>query len=253
MALELITALVESIGEPTAKVEQVIVGLKVVGVKIDGKWGLSTIPIFKPTESSHRFLIKESGFLHKKTPKELINLIYSQNPLEASIGMAAINSVLGVPKSENIIEANGFDYIIPIITDKRVTMVGHFPRCEQLREVVESLSVLELNPQEGDLPAEMAKDVIPQSNVLILTASTITNHTIDELLSLKREDCFVVLIGPTTPFSSVLARFGIHLLCGSIVVDEERFLLSITQGASAKELQGIKQLCYKLTPFYSST
>ena len=40
--------------------------------------------------------VRNPGFLLDKTPKQLIRMAYSESLLEAAIGMATINSLLGV-------------------------------------------------------------------------------------------------------------------------------------------------------------
>jgi len=235
----LINALIDEI-DFDGEIEKIIVGLKIVGVKIDGKWGLSTISL-EEIKDSH-FSIRDSGRLHKKSIRELVDYIFSKNPVEASIGMATINAKLPLPK-DNIIERNGFDYIKEIARGKRITMVGHFPRGEPLKEIAEKLWILELRPREGDLPASYSPVVIPKSDILIITGATFVNHTIDQLISLANPSCFIAIVGPTTPISKSLFNFGIDLLCSSIVVDEKLFLDHILQGASVKQLKGIKQIC----------
>ena len=41
-------------------------------------------------------VIRDAGFLHQKTAKELANYALSENTLESSIGLAAINSIIEI-------------------------------------------------------------------------------------------------------------------------------------------------------------
>ena len=43
-------------------------------------------------------MIKNPGFLLNKSPRELVQLAYSQSILEAAMGMAAINSLLEIER-----------------------------------------------------------------------------------------------------------------------------------------------------------
>ena len=82
--------------------------------------------------------------------------------------------------------------------------------------------MLELEPQGDDLPAAAAPEVLPQADVVGITGSTLANGTLEGLLALCRPEATVVLIGPTTPLSTVLFDYGADVLCGVLVDDPER-------------------------------
>jgi uncharacterized protein (DUF4213/DUF364 family) len=58
-----------------------------------------------------------------------------------------------------------------------------------------------LEPKEGDFPAEAAPEIIPQADIVAITAMTLVNKTFDGLMKLRRPNAEVVLIGPSTPLS----------------------------------------------------
>ena len=53
--------------------------------------------------------------------------------------------------------------------------------------IARKLWVIEKNPGPGDYPAESAKDLIPDADVLAITGTAITNHSIEYLLELKKQ------------------------------------------------------------------
>jgi len=73
-----------------------------------------------------------------------------------------------------------------------------------VREVAGRLWVLERRPVEGDLPAEMAAEVLPQADVAAITGTSLINHTFEGLMKLCRPDALVIVLGPTAPLSPVL-------------------------------------------------
>lgn len=185
--------------------------------------------------------VRDVGRLHTKSARELAQYARSANPLEASIGMAALNSLLP-PDRSAAAELNALAVLAGKGAGKKVALVGHFPFVHELERQVGTLWVLELCPADGDWPANAAADLIPQADVVGVTSSAFINHTFDGLLALCRPDAFVVALGPTTPFSPVLFDHGIHVLAGSDVVDETLVLQALGQGASFREIPGVRRI-----------
>jgi hypothetical protein len=120
-------------------------------------------------------------------------------------------------------------------------VVGHFPWIPKLREKIKNFWVLEQRLREGDLPAEEAERILPNCDVVGITGTSFINHTLGGLLALCKT-AFVILIGPTTPLSPILFDYGIDAICGSKVVDEEKVICSISEGATFKEVLGVRLL-----------
>ena len=93
-------------------------------------------------------MVKEPGDLQNKTPFELAQMAYSDSILEASIGMATINSLLDVDP-ETCLELNARDLIAERGEGKKIAIVGHFPFIPALRKISEELWVIEKNPKQG--------------------------------------------------------------------------------------------------------
>ena len=91
------------------------------------------------------------GHLHEMNARELAEYARSDNLLEASIGVAAINSLLAVDES-GAVEVNAVDVLIEHGLGKNVALVGHFPFIPKLRPVAGQLWVIEQHPGEGEYP-----------------------------------------------------------------------------------------------------
>jgi uncharacterized protein (DUF4213/DUF364 family) len=122
-----------------------------------------------------------------------------------------------------------------------VAVVGHFPWIPRLRKVARKLWVLEQRPQAGDLPAEAAEDILPKADVVAITGTSLMNHTAEKLLDLAKGS-FVVMVGPTTPLSTVLFDWGVDVISGVKVVEPEKVICSISEGAILRQMQGVKLL-----------
>ena len=78
-----------------------------------------------------------------------------------------------------------------------------------------------------------------------ITGTAFTNHTIEHLLGLWRPGAYVIVLGPTTPLSSVLFNYGVDAISGTKVVDSEAVLRCVSQGATFRQIEGIRLLTMK--------
>ncbi|MGM0663256.1 MAG: Rossmann-like domain-containing protein [Thermodesulfobacteriota bacterium] len=186
-------------------------------------------------------LVKEPGLLLNRTPEELAKMAYSGSILEAAIGMAAINSLTEVDEA-SCLELNAADLLLEKGEGKRIAVVGHFPFLERLRKKAEDLWVIEKNPREGDYEEEQAGRLIPEADVVAITGTSLTNHTLEGLLSLCAPSAYVIMLGDTTPLSPVLFDYGLDALSGTRVADISLALSCVSQGANFRQILGTKRL-----------
>jgi len=189
-------------------------------------------------EHPYHQAVRGVGKLTQKSALELAQFAKSDNVLEASIGMAAINSLIDIDE-DRCVEENAVAVLARKGKDKKIAVIGHFPWIPELRNIAERLWVIEQRPQEGELPAEAAGDVLPQADVVGITGASFINHTADNLLELSK-DCFVVMLGPTTPLSPVLFDYGVDVLAGVKVVEPEKTIRSISEGAIFSQVEGVR-------------
>lgn len=187
--------------------------------------------------------VREAGRLHLKSAKELAQLIHSESALEASIGMAAINSLLEVDESAAV-EINAGAVLAERGRGKNVALVGHFPFISQLREGVGQLWVIEQHPMGDEYPAEAAPGLLSRADVVAITGTAFINRTMDDLLGSCRPDAIVMVLGPSTPLSPVLFDYGVDILSGTRVMDEAAVLRTVGQGASFRQVKGVKLLTF---------
>ncbi len=186
-------------------------------------------------------LVKESGLLLTKNALELARMVYSESILEAVVGMATINSLLEIHE-ESCDVLNAGDLIAEKGRDKRVAIVGHFPFIPKLRKITKELWVIEKNPQEGDFTEAEAENLVPQADIVGITGTAFTNHTIEHLLSLCNPEAYVVILGDTAPLSPVLFDYGVDAISGTKVIEPELALRCVSQGATYRQIKGIRQL-----------
>jgi uncharacterized protein (DUF4213/DUF364 family) len=205
--------------------------------------GLASTPHGNDFTHSHGTeMVKSAGSLKDKSAEELVKLAYSESPLEAAIGLAAINSLLDVDVTR-CKELNASVVLKSRGENKKVAIIGHFPFIPQLREVAAKLWVIEKNPQPGDYPEEDAEKYLPEADVIGITGVTLINHTFEKLADYCGENAFVMILGGTTPLSPVLFDYGIDAISGTLITEPETVLDSVSQGATFRQLKkGIRLL-----------
>lgn len=186
-------------------------------------------------------VVAEPGRLAEKSAQQLARMAFSNSIVEAAVGIATINSLLDIDE-RSCQEVNARELIAEKGRDKDIAIIGHFPFVPYLGTVARSLWVIDKNPHDGDLPEHEVEVRLPQADVLAITGTSFTNHTIEHLLELRKKDAFVVILGDSAPLSPVVFEYGIDAVSGTRVVDPDATLRSVSQGANYRQIKGIRQL-----------
>jgi uncharacterized protein (DUF4213/DUF364 family) len=183
--------------------------------------------------------VKNAGSLLLMSAKELAGYAQSKNTLEASIGLACINSLIKIP-NQNMKAANAFNVVAEKGIGKKIAIFGHFPNMERLRATSKSVSVFELSPCDGEFNLDKIPEILPDADVVVITSNTIINHTLDLILPHLNKNTFAMMVGPSTPLSPILFDYGISMLAGIKVLDTKLLFQSISQGAIFRQVQGVE-------------
>ena len=224
-----------------AKVTELQVGLFWTAVVLDTSppvCGLASTVRGDCSETDHAAVSPSD--LMTRSGRELASLLRSPRPVEASVGMAAMNALLAVERDHYPL-MNAGELILREGAGKRVAIVGHFPFVEEVRMVASLCEILELRPRPGDLPADRAAMVIPDADVVAITSTSIINHTFEGLVGLCRPDALVIVLGGSTPLSPVLFDFNVDVAAGIAVTDVQAVVNAVSHGATFRQIGG-KQL-----------
>ncbi len=202
--------------------------------------GLASTP-HDPGPHHDKSPVKDTGYLLDRNAKELAQLALSSSALEAAIGMATINSLIEVDE-QKCEELNAADLIARKGENRKVAIIGHFPFIPRLKSIVKELWVIEKNPQAGDYGEAESENLIPQADVVGITGTAFTNHTIEHVLNLCNPDAYVVVLGGTAPLSPVLFDYGVNAVSGTLVTDPQLVLRYVSQGATFRQIKGKRSL-----------
>ena len=162
--------------------------------------------------------------------RDIAALVKSWYMIEASIGMAAINSWYNRPERtramglvpENEADRKKNDAVATLMEEmpgKKVCVIGHFPEIEKRIAGICDLSILEREPNKGDYPDSACEYILEDQDIVLITGMTLINKTLPRLLELIRTDATVCMLGPSVPLSDTLAKYGVNRLSGYTATD----------------------------------
>jgi uncharacterized protein (DUF4213/DUF364 family) len=61
-------------------------------------------------------------------------------------------------------------------------------------------------------------------------------------LKLCRPEALVMVLGPTTPLSPLLFDHGATIISGTLVIDEQAVMQTVSQGATFPQVEGVRKL-----------
>lgn len=187
--------------------------------------------------------VRWAGTLHRRTPLELAGLVRSGSAAEAAVGVAAVNALL--PRPAGLVhDENAFRVLADRGAGRRVAMIGRFPFADRLRPHCRALWVFELGSRRRpeDFSDAHAAALLPEAEVVAITATTLVNHTLGGILDRLRPEALRILLGPSTPLAPSLLGRGIDVLCGSVVTDPEKVLRAASEGAVTPQVQGVERV-----------
>lgn len=160
------------------------------------------------------------------TAREAAGAVRSWNLLEASEGMAVINAFYNTPGRMEALDAR-CDYdkscTQGMVTEgKKIALIGHMSLQPDALRGAEAVYIIERSPKPGDYPDSACEYLLPDCDIVIITASAAINKTLPRLLELSK-NAQTVIIGPTTPMCPELKSLGIARLSGMVVRDEAAF------------------------------
>jgi len=211
---------------PSDTIKNLIIGKYWILIETHCGVGLVATP---PQPNSAEFA-KELHVVKGQSTNKVIDFCYSQNALKRAIGCATINALINTT-SLKLSSENGLD--INTNDDERVVIVGRFPGLEQK---LPNAYVIERSPGPKDYPESAAPQLIPKCDQLIITASTWVNGSLEPILSLVK-NAQVSIIGPGTPMSPLLGRYGISRLAGFIATNPKKLSKLIAREAGVKQFK----------------
>lgn len=218
------------VGRGTAR--NVVIGYNWILVEGPGGCGLAQTP---PRGTAGSRKVPDAGSMAGRSLRELAAKIHSWDPLEAAIGLAAINAHYN-RRDLDAPTANGLD-ALPA-DESPVTVIGRFPKID---ERMKGARIIEREPKDGDFPEQAYGWLLAESERVVTTASALVDHSLANVLALRGR-APVALVGPSTPLTPRLHAYGIDALAGTVIEDARGAARAVAEGASVGTLKAFGRM-----------
>ena len=237
-------------------VEDLVIGIFFTGVKLStGHAGVAFTPIGEipeavccPTSAARMPL---AGGFEGSPVSEITKYSLDPNVLKSAIGVATLNAVSqliaestsGAPY-EMVIDRDGFN-LLDIKSHETVSLIGAFgPYIRRLKMMENPFFIIEKNSQTLRLdemkyfkPESEMREALEKSGVVIMTGTSIVNHTIDPILSILKNGIRAAIIGPTASLiPEAFFRRGVDVMAGAQITNPDLMIKILKQGGSAYHL-----------------
>jgi len=174
--------------------------------------------------------VRNAGTLAEGGLKRLAALVQSDNPLEISVGVAAINAHNNRYSIEGQ-DINGLDTFRDC--DGMIAVIGRFP---SLDRHLENYCVIEREPREGEYGEKDMEEILASCEAVVITAATLTNGSAGQIIELAG-NARKAFVGPGTPLAPPLISEGIECLAGMVITDAARAHRIIGEGGAVAALK----------------
>ena len=222
----------------TLRVSDVRIGLGYTGVKLStGQVGICHTLL---DEEFCCQKIDRAGTLSGSLALETARLADSWKLGETIVGIATINALSQIAIQTNT-NRYSIDFDVDCIDrmeikkDDTVAMVGYIkPFIPVIRKKAKTLYILERNPRaqvEDLLPDTASSEIVPKSDVVIITGTAVANGTIDSLLRLCGDAREVAIVGATASMiPDPFFKRGATVMGGIRVTNAAKLLQAISEG-----------------------
>ena len=175
--------------------------------------------------------------------------LLSDDPIARSAGLATLNALnhqraLSLPTDEGGPLSHSLR-LLRIAPGTKTAMVGYFPPLvRSLTDMGAELEILDRGRDLGD-PARFRAKLAGWADVFIMSATTILNASIDELLASAGDGVRTLLMGPSTPMvPEAFAGSPVVALAGMAVVDQEGAVKVVRHGGGTPEIAPLARKVY---------
>lgn len=218
-------------------VKEVRIGLSYLGVKLEGNlMGLAAVLRHELTPGCSVF--DKAGKLAGSKGSDFLRcLVHGRNPLEKALGLATANAIINP-------EPNGEDMntleLINLSSKDRVAMVGLFrPMVQRIKQTGASLSIIERNPALMEVLGQKERErILEECTVAIITATTLLNDTMEEVLNSLGSPRHVAVLGPSTPMCGDLFEgTKVNHLGGSALLNTKKIMQIISESGGTAAMR----------------
>jgi uncharacterized protein (DUF4213/DUF364 family) len=213
-----------------ARVQDARIGVRYTAVKLqDGRVGLAYTLLNEMRVGCTT--ITEAGSLRRRQALYLLEMLIKPGlSVHRSLGLATVNALL----SRSHMNSSGEDTLnlLGLTGEDHVAMVGFFgPLIPKIKCTTDQLTIIEKDTmRDGIVSSEEGKRSLRSCSVALITATSILNNTLEDVLNSLGSPRWTTILGPSTPLApEVFSGTPVNHLAGSRVKDSEKVLQIVSE------------------------
>jgi uncharacterized protein len=219
--------------EPVADVR---IGLGYTAVKLrSGRCGVACM-LRHRLDVGHCSLLSQAGTLAGLAVGRLLPFARSNNVVETSVGLAAINALADgqtiAAAQPDLLDA------LRLTQQDQAAMIGCIePLVPKIKARVSSLTVFDeaKSKHTGLTDLQEMPNVLADCDVVLISATSLLNHTFDTLLTWSARARDRCVLGPSTPlFAEFFQNKGITVLAGRQILDADKILQIVSEAGGTQ-------------------
>lgn len=203
-------------------IKDAVIGLSLIAIQLDnGHVGLSYV-LRESLPAGCSVFPYAQNILGKPAMEVAQWVLEGKEDAQRAIGMAVLTAA---SRSQDLqdVEGSNLTFGVNILPTDTVGMIGYIhPIAQAFRKMAKDLIVFDkgLSERGGNKGAVQAMEdqprLLPTCDIVILSGTTMINHTIDELLSLCSNAREIIMVGSSTPmFPEAFKNTNVTVLAGS--------------------------------------
>lgn len=222
--------------EKQRRVLSVVLGLGYIAVELEGsRVGLSANIADTSREGCSVF--SKAGTLKGLSAGEALGFFNRDDLLSRSFALATLNALKASEYEHDFSDV--FDHV-SIHPSDSVAMVGFIaPIAALLQDKGARVSVFENRALNSPIikPKQDMEKVLAEADIIIITATTLVNNTLWDILAYPKAARDIILMGPSTPMiPEAFISTPITHLAGSLVIDRGKAFQIVMEGGGTQAL-----------------
>jgi uncharacterized protein (DUF4213/DUF364 family) len=244
--MEIYNRIQELLGPRAAatRVDRICIGLGYSAVVLeDGGVGIAFTYIDGKESCS---LVDDRTNYEGRPSKALLNKLWSPNPVERSVGVAAVNALNHARAARFRNDQGTLLDDLAIASGDRVAMVGYFgPVAAEIEARGATVFAYDIGKGMGEAKEFYRRVSAGDATAMIVTSTSIVGGSTEELLSRVPRGVRVVMLGPTTPMiPEAFSHLPVSILGGTLPMDTEGVLEACRHAKGTKALRAVSRKVY---------
>ena len=227
--------------------EDIRIGIYKTAVKISGnRYGVAGTYHAISGDYKYRTNRDKSPFSTNQIIGQSVSALFQSPPsaIVDNLKIATLNAL-----SANILQHAGYQVItnkdpidlVDLSGQKTISIIGAFKSyIELIGSTNHQMNIIEIRPEaippayrQHYIPANQVADVLPQSDIVIITGSTMVNNSLKDIVHYLPPNGTTILVGPSSSFiPDALFEKGIDIIGATEITHPEKMLQIVSESGT---------------------